>query len=271
MTDEMDQATIWNGPAGNAWVDHQDLLDRLLQPFEDLLVEALREQGASNVLDIGCGTGSTTIAAARIAGRATGVDISAPMLELARSRAKGVPAHFVLADAQTHDFEPARFDWIQSRFGVMFFGDPVAAFANLRRAAAPGANLCCAAWRGAADNRFMTTAERAAAPLLTNIPPRVEGGPGQFAFGDADHVRRILESSGWQAIDVTPVDVECTMTTEELRTYVQRLGPVGRALAEVDEATRACVVEAVRAAFAPYVSDGMVRFNAACWRVSARA
>ncbi len=182
-----EQTKLWNGSAGCAWVEAQALLDRTLQPFEDLLVEAVAASGARRVLDVGCGTGSTTRAFARLVGaggRSVGIDISEQMVDAARMLAEQerAPATFICADAQTHAFEPASFDLITSRFGVMFFTDPVQAFANLRQAAASDARLCFVAWRSAADNPFMTTAERAAAPLLPNLQARVANAPGQFGF-----------------------------------------------------------------------------------------
>src|SRR5262249_45490429 len=147
-------------------------------------------RGARSVLDVGCGTGATTLAIARAlgaGGRSVGIDISEPMLALAWERAKREKgtATFVVADAETPAFEPGSFDTIVSRFGVMFFGDSVRAFANLRSAVRPGGDLALIAWRGPADNPFMTAAERAAAAYLPDIPPRSVDGPGQFAFGDS--------------------------------------------------------------------------------------
>ena len=200
-----------------------------------------------------------------------GVDISDPMLAAARMRAEGegVAARFVVADAQSYAFEPASFDRIISRFGVMFFDDPVRAFANLRGAAKGGGGLRFIAWRSAAENPFMTAAERAAAPVL-ELPARKPDGPGQFAFGDRDKVHRILEKSGWAEIDIRPVDVLCSMPESELTGYLSRLGTVGRILQEADEETRARVLAVVRPAFDPYVHGVDVRFTAACWMVSAR-
>ncbi len=128
-----DQSALWNGTGGKAWVDAQPLLDDMLRPFETLLVERIAPGFDGNVLDIGCGTGSTTLAfASRLGahGSCLGVDISEPMLALARKRAQltGARATFVRADAQTHAFEPASCDAMLSRFGVMFFDDPVQAF-----------------------------------------------------------------------------------------------------------------------------------------------
>lgn len=270
------QTAIWNGLAGHAWVETQELLDQLFKPFEDLLVEAVSAGSGRRVLDVGCGTGSTTLATARrlgVQGRCTGIDISAPMITAARARAERekAPADFILADAQTHAFEPASFDMIISRFGVMFFGDPVQAFANLRRASEDGAGLQFIAWRSPSENPFMTTAERAAAPLLPNLPARKPDAPGQFAFADQGRVHRILEDSGWADIDLQPLDVACTLPEKELVRYFTRLGPVGQILHEADDQTRLLVIETVRAAFEPFVHEAEVRFTAACWKVSARA
>jgi SAM-dependent methyltransferase len=241
-----------------------------------LLAEAAAARGASAVLDIGCGSGATTLAVARrlgARGHATGVDISAPLVAVAQARARreGVNAQFIRADAQTHDFEPASFDLMISRFGVMFFDDPVAAFANLRRAAMPACSLQLVVFRSIAENPFMTTAERAAAPLLTNLPPRKPDAPGQFAFADRERVRGILAGAGWSQAGLTPIDIDCGFPVADLERYFTRFGPLGQVLREADDATRQRVIEAVRAAFQRFVRDGEVRFTAACWLVSARA
>ena len=272
----MEQSARWNGTAGNAWVDMQELLDGMFRPFEELLVEAVKQADGRHVLDIGCGTGGTTLAVARALrgnGSATGVDISEPMIEAARARAEAEhsPARFIRADAQSHAFEPASIDMIFSRFGVMFFDDPVAAFVNLRRAAKPNAELNLIAWRSAADNPFMTTAEHAAAPLLPRIPTREPDAPGQFAFGDPDRVDTILQKSGWADIDLQLLDVVCSFPESDLEFYFTRLGIIAPLLREADEPTRAGVIDVVRAAFDPYVDGTEVRFTAACWMVGARA
>jgi SAM-dependent methyltransferase len=271
-----DQAALWNGPGGRAWVELQEVLDQVLGPFEDVLVDAVAAvpPAGGRVLDVGCGTGATTLALARRLegkGSCTGVDISEPMILAARARAERArsPATFVLADAQTHAFEPASFDVIASRFGVMFFDDPVQAFANLRRAAKPGARLRLVVWRSAADNPFMTTAERAAAPLLPTVPARRPDAPGQFAFADRARVHAILEGSGWADVDLHATDAACTFPAKELARYVTHLGPVGRVLQDADEQTRAKVTETVLAAFEPFVHGPEVRFTGACWTVAA--
>jgi SAM-dependent methyltransferase len=270
-----EQVALWNGRAGNAWVDEQELLDRMFAGFEPVLADAAAAAG-HRVLDVGCGTGATTLAAARRLGpasRCLGVDISAPMIELARARAaaEGSPASFEVADAQGHPFTTGSVDAVISRFGVMFFEDPVAAFANLRRATADGGALRVITWRSAAENPFMTAAERAAAPLLPPFPARRPDGPGQFAMADEGRVRALLADSGWADAVLERLDVPCTMPATALETYASRLGPVGAVLQDVDDATRARAIAAVLAAFAPYIHGAEVRFTAACWSVGARA
>ena len=271
-----EQARLWNGPSGLAWADQQELLDRLFRPFESLLAEPVAASGATRVLDVGCGTGATTLAIARRIGAGAdcvGIDISEPMLAVARTRAEreDVPARFICADAQHHVLDPEGFDALVSRFGVMFFSDPVDAFSRLRHAMRRDGEMHCIAWRGPQENPFMTAAERAAAPLLPSLPARRPHGPGQFSFADPQRVRQVLQESGWTGITVEPLDVACTMPESDLVPYLTRLGPVGVLLQQVDGCLRKRIIEVVSEAFAPYLQDGEVRFTAACWRIGARA
>lgn len=272
-----DQAALWNDASGRTWVEMQEVLDRILAPFGARLIdEAFPGEGA-HVADIGCGAGATTLAMARRVGRAgscLGVDISGPLVGAAKARGAGEEvgnAAFIQADAQTYPFDAGRFDAIISRFGVMFFDDPEAAFANLRRAGRPGATLTFIAWRGPADNPFLTLAVRTAAPYLPPLPAPGPDDPGQFAFADADRVRRILAASGWSDIGIHPLDLPCSIAEADLMPYVTKLGPVGAALRDADDAARARIADLLRDAFAPLVRDGVAAFTAACWLVTARA
>lgn len=276
MTDTSQHA-LWNGPAGEAWVEAQRILDQMFAPLATHLLEAIPPGDDLHVLDVGCGTGAVALAIAGQLGpqgRVTGVDISAPMIALARERAQraGLAVDFIVADAQQHAFAPGSLDRIVSRFGVMFFDDPVQAFGQLQRAAKRGGELQALAWRRPDENAFMTTAERAAAPWL-QVPPRSPGAPGQFALADQARVEQILSDGGWEDIEVLPLDVVCRIDRADLATYVALLGPVGSALRapDLDGATRTQVLEAVMAAFAPFIEGDAVTFTAACWEVRARA
>lgn len=270
------QSALWNSRGGEVWVEQQQLLDRLFLPFERLLADKVAVSGARNILDIGCGAGATTLAAARRLGpqgQCTGLDISVPLINAACGRAENeglTNANFIAGDAQSHAFVPDSFDAVISRFGVMFFDDPAAAFVNLRRAVRDGGDLTFIAWRGTAQNPFMVAAEQASAPYLPALAPRDPDAPGQFAFADADRVRRILAPE-WRDIDIQPLDVPCTLSANDLATYAARMGRVGQMLPDLDEATRTRVIGAVDQAFAPFVADGVARFTAACWLVRAKA
>ncbi|MEM9495449.1 MAG: class I SAM-dependent methyltransferase [Pseudomonadota bacterium] len=266
----------WTGIAGQKWAAAQPLIEQTIKAFEDVIVEGVRASSGGAVMEVGCGAGGVALALARALdgkGALTGVDISQHMLTAAKARAEAedVDIEFLLADAQTYAFQPESFDRIVSRFGVMFFEDFIEAFANLRRAAKKNAVLHCVAWRSAEENPFMTTAERAAAPFLENIPPRDPDAPGQFAFADDKRVRAFLEAAGWSAIDIQPLDRDCVFPKEKLDEYFLQLGPVSRVIDEADEETRTKVIEVVRPAFDRFVDGDEVRFNGACWNINAVA
>jgi ubiquinone/menaquinone biosynthesis C-methylase UbiE len=271
-----EQAALWNDASGRAWVELQAVLDGMLAPFVLPLVAGASPGETAHVLDIGCGAGATTLALARRLGPrglCLGVDISAPLLAAARARAATeqlTTAQFREADAQTHEFEAGAFDAVVSRFGVMFFDDPVAAFANIRRAARPGAALTFVAWRSPADNPFLSAAARAVAPLLPSVRAPDPTAPGQFAFADGARVRSILRDSGWNDIDVSALDLPGSVSEADLLAYVTKLGPVGLALRELDEARRAPIIAAVRASYEPHLRDGAAAFSMATWLVRAR-
>lgn len=271
------QAALWNDTAGQTWAELQQMLDDVLLPFEALLTERALATGGRDVLDVGCGAGATTLAIAQALGdgaRCVGVDISEPLIAAARARAAsdGVRrATFIPGDAQTYPFEDRSFDTIVSRFGVMFFDDPVAAFRNLRRAARDDATLAFAAWRSAAENDFMTAAERAVAPLLPSLPERSPEAPGQFAFARRERIEQILAASGWRSISVNPIDAACTLPAAELLTYATRMGPLGLIFKDIDRPLQERITAAIRAAFEPFVRGDTMRFTAACWMVTARA
>jgi SAM-dependent methyltransferase len=273
-TANVEQSAKWNDRAGRSWAELGDMLDRVLEPFVPLLLEKIAPLAGRRILDVGCGAGALTLAAADRGASALGIDISAPLVEAALERAArlgAAGAGFVQADAQTHRLEPESFDALVSRFGIMFFADPAAAFRNLRAAVRPGGRLACLVWRGPAENGFMTAAERAVADILPQLQERVENAPGQFGFANPDHARPILTEGGWQDIEFRPVDVECGLPEEDLKLYVRRMGPVADLLPALGEARRSEVERRLDSAFRHYLQGGEARFTAACWMVTARA
>lgn len=271
------QAAYWRQAGGQAWVDLQDLMDRLNQPICDAVVAAGFPGEGGAVLDIGCGAGATTLAMARRVGpqgRAVGVDVSAPLLEAARAAAtaQGIAnAEFLEGDAQTVDLGQAAYEAAISRFGVMFFSDFNAAFANLRRALQPDGKLAFACWRSPADNPLAGAPVEAAAPFLPPMPQPDPDAPGRWAFAKPDRVQGILAASGWRDIDIAPLDVPTPIAFDDLMTLSLRMGALGNALQQADEATQAKVRAAVAERLATYETDGMVAMSSACWLVTARA
>lgn len=267
----------WSTSAGNAWVAIQDLTDSVYAPVEQLLTDEVASGPGGRVLDVGCGTGVTTIEIARRLGpgaEVSGIDVSGAMVEAARTRAEqaGVEVSFELADAGAHDFGEATFDQVVSRWGLMFFADPVAAFSNLRWAAS-GGRLRAISWRSLSVNPFMTVAEEAAAPMLPGFEPRhSDDYPGQFGLADKELTIGVLEQAGWQDVNLRPVDRTCSFPESELVRYFSGLGPLARHLDELPtEEIPDGLVETVRAAFEPYVTDGQVEFDVACWLIEAES
>lgn len=280
MTDakiaSIDQPALWNGPAGETWVAKQEMLDALFAPVADYLADAVGAASPRRLLDIGCGTGATAFAAAsRLGtdGEVLGVDISAPMVACARARAvaAGLPVRFEQGDAERHDFPAGAFDMAISRFGLMFFADSVAAFANIRAAIAPGGLLHAVVWRSPRENDFMTAAWRAAAPLLPALPAPDPDAPGQFAFASDERVLGLLWDAGWSGIMIEPIDFACALPTSALADYVANMGPLGLFLAQLDPAERDAILARVLPAFDRYIDGETVHVPAACWSIRARA
>lgn len=267
---------LWNGHAGVGWVEKQQLFDEMYQPIVDALAWSVVEEGARRVVDIGCGTGAVTLEIARAEGfdgRSLGLDISEPMIAAARENAarEKFGAEFELADAQTYPFEPGGFDMVVSRFGVMFFADPVVAFGNMRMGVVPGGALRVFTWRHPRENPFMTTAGRAVRDLVPDLPKFDPDAPGQFGLAVEERIRRVLGESGWKEIELAPFDFECEMPEAELIPFFTTRGAIGQAFPKLDAATQEKVVEAMREAFAEYVDGDTVRYPVATWDIRARA
>jgi SAM-dependent methyltransferase len=271
----LQQTEHWN-LTGRAWVEHAEPMDRFLAPITAALMEAAALRPGERALDIGCGCGTTSLEAARrvgLGGEVLAIDISEPMLARARERAAEAGTanlQFVAADAQTADLGQARFDVALSRFGVMFFEDPQAAFANIRGAMRPGGRLAFICWRAPAENPFFAATGVAAAPLLPPAPPPDPTAPGQFSFADAGRVRTILEGSGWREIDVGKLDAPTAISEDEAMRLLLGVGPAAAAVRE-DPSLRPKLAEAMGAALAPYRNGGVLRLTAACWLVKAAA
>jgi len=268
-----EQIDYWNAQAGPKWVAAEARLDRMLAPISDALLERAAVKAGERVLDVGCGCGETTLALAARGAEVLGVDVSGPMLARARERAAGrARVTFHEADAALETFEPV-YDLLFSRFGLMFFDAPQPAFANLRRALVPQGRLAFCCWQEVRFNPWVAVPAQAVRPYLPE-PEREPDprAPGPFAFAEADYVRDVLEAAGFAAIDIEPFEATLHFgeTVNEALGFMEQVGPISRALAELDEATRQEASLALAAALAPHVGSQGLRLGASCYLVTAR-
>ncbi len=273
-TSNAEQIEYWNGDAGATWAKRQQRMDALLQPISDAALRACTAKSGDRVLDIGCGCGETTLRLAARGASATGIDISKPMLERARERAAadGASATFVLGDAAEVRFD-ASFDHAFSRFGVMFFSDPRAAFTNIHGALRPGGGLCFVCWQLPQLNAWIATPSAAARPLLPPQPPFDPRAPGPFRFADQDYVRETLTSAGFSGVHIDPLTTSLVLgrDVDSALEMVCEVGPLSRSLVDVDPATRARIVAAVREPLRDNLTAAGVALGATCWIVRASA
>jgi len=273
-----EQATYWNEQGGPRWLAMQRDLDAELEPFGAAVMSRLELGPGERVLDVGCGTGATSLMLAERVrpGQVVGLDISGFLLAKARERGQAIEnLRFECADAQTFAFSGPSYDAVFSRFGVMFFSDPVAAFGNLRMALRAGGKLGFVCWRELGDNPLFVMPLEAALPFLPEPPqPPEPGAPGPFAFADEDRLREVLERAGYGDIEITPHDRDLVVGgRKDLGGAVDmalQLGPLGRAVSTLSDQTCARVRAAVRDAFVPYHGSAGVKLPSATWIVTAR-
>jgi SAM-dependent methyltransferase len=274
-----DQLAFWNGVGGRTWVERQAHTDITLTRVSDALLAFAAPRVGERVLDVGCGCGATTLDVARAVGptgRVVAVDISAPMLDEGRRRAAlaGVGnVDWRREDPATAELEG--FDLLISAFGLMFFGDPVAAFAHMRRAAEPGARMAFVSWRALAENPWIGVPMQAAAAHLPPRPKPNPRAPGMFGFADTQHVAEILTAAGWAPPRFERLDVDLDIAagrglTEAVAQSTQ-IGAVNSWLRNQPAEIAAAATASIRAALAPYEDGASVRLPGAMWLVSSAA
>lgn len=270
------QKEFWNGPGGEAWVTGQETLDAAMRPVTDVLLKAAAVKPTDRVTDIGCGTGETTLEIAKQAASALGVDVSAPMLELARDRAEKAGldnVQFKQRDVQTEELQPDA-TLAMSRFGVMFFEDSVAAFANIRQQMRSDGRLCFACWKTPRENTWVSLPMSIVRQHVQDDTPPDPHAPGPFAFADDARVRSILEEAGWKDIEFAPVDFDMAWgeSPEAAAHGLIERGPLRRIFVgdpSISEETKQAIIKGIQDALPP--SDGGIFLKGAIWIVTAKA
>ncbi|AUH43385.1 class I SAM-dependent methyltransferase [Streptomyces sp. CMB-StM0423] len=266
----------WNGANGDHWVAYEEKYNAAMLRYSERLFAGADVHPDDRVLDIGCGCGQTTRVAAALAaeGSALGVDLSAAMLAQARARAaeEGVGnVRFEQADAQVHDFDGGAYDVAISRHGVMFFADPLAAFANVRRALRPAGRLAFVCWRAPEESEYSAVPRAALRPYVTVPASSRVNEPGPNSLADPDRVREVLGGAGFVDVRLEaenePMDLGAGV--EEAVDFVLNRPHVQGAMADLDGTTKAKATESVREALTPYLTPEGVLLRAPAWLVTA--
>ena len=278
MAPNTKQIEAWNGGESVHYVDHADRYDRQLAPFTEALLEQVRMTPDRSLLDVGCGCGALTLAAARFADSAVGIDISTPLTEVASKRASTVQidnVDFVVADAQTHAFVPGTFDLVVSQFGLMFFDDPVGAFSNLRRSLAPGGRLAFVSWQGLHANEWLSVIASQVAKCV-EIPEfgGLSKGPGMFALMDQDETTALLEAAGFTEVAFESFAPTILIggggTVDQSMEFLLGMGMVRGLVGLAGTDAHDEVVEAVRLSLTERYEPGVgVQIGAGAWIVTA--
>ncbi len=272
----VDQARAWDGAEGVQWTLHEERYDRSTHAHGERMLQAAVIGAHDRVLDIGCGCGASTRRAAAVStqGSALGVDLSERMLARARERAaeQGLDnASFLRADAQVHQFEPASFDVVISKYGAMFFSDPVAAFTNLGTAVEEGGRLVLLAWGELGANSWVTQIRTALASgrVLPEPPPNAAG---PFGLADPDHVRHVLGESGWSEVQLTEIaePVHLGADPHEAFAFVSQMGLTLGLLDGLDQAAREVSMKSLRETIEAATTDTGVEMASQSWLIEAR-
>ena len=275
------EVEYWNSAHTRAWAEEHEGIDRLFAGLTQVALNLAAPQLGERVIDIGCGSGTTVLElASRVgsSGYVLGADVSKPSVEKARERiatAGVLQAEITLCDVSTHTFPANSFDLVFSRFGVMFFAEPIATFTNIRKAMKPNGRLALAVFRTPQENKWATAPLAAVRHILPPITPPGPEEPGEFSWADAARVHRILETAGFQDVSLTPHDPVMPLAARggaaEAASFMFRFGPVVRAMSDASEHQRKQVRAALEAFFRRHEGPQGVTLAGAIWIVAARA
>ena len=272
-----EQKEFWNEKKGEIWVSLESKIDKMLGPLGDQAIKILKPKVGEKILDIGCGTGSTSQTLSKFVGESgiiTGIDISKPILNFAQKqkenkRIKNI--NFIQADAQNHKFSDLNYDAVFSRFGIMFFEDPISAFKNIKKSLSCNGRLTFVCWSKSEDNDWMNLSSNVASQFL-ELPPKANPKePGPFAFEDYFYMEEILIKSGWKNIKIKAYkeNIVIGKTLDYAADFLSRMGPMSVPFENANKQTKEKVISALKECYSKYFTTKGVEFHFSSWIVSA--
>ena len=272
-----EQKEFWNEKKGDIWVSLEHNIDKMLGPLGDQAIKILKPKVGEKILDIGCGTGSTSQTLSNLVGESglvTGIDISKPILNFAikKKESKKIKnINFIQADAQNHQFSNSNYNAIFSRFGVMFFEDPIAAFKNIKKSLVRNGRLTFVCWSNREENDWINLSSNVASQFL-ELPPKANPkDPGPFAFEDYFYIKEILIKAGWSNIKIKAYKKKIIIgdTLDSAADFLSRMGPMSVPFENANEQTKEKVVSALKECYSKYFTPKGVEFHFSSWIVSA--
>ena len=272
-----DQKEFWNEKKGKIWISLEKNIEKMLGPLGDHAINTLKPKVGEKILDVGCGTGSTSLKLSKLVGKEgliTGIDISEPILGFAKKQAnvkriKNIK--FVLADAQNFQFSENNYDAVFSRFGIMFFEDPITAFKNIRKSLKDKGRLTFICWCSREENDWINLSSNIASQFL-ELPPKANPkDPGPFALEDHRYIEEILINSGWKNIVIKNHGEKIIVgeTLDSSAEFLSRMGPMSVPFENANEQTKEKVISALKECYSKYLTPKGVEFHFSSWIVSA--
>ena len=272
-----EQKEFWNEKKGKIWVSLESNIDKMLGPLGHHAIKILNPKSGEKILDIGCGTGSTSQSLSKLVGEnglITGIDISEPILRFAKNQLDNrniKNIDFIQEDAQTFNLSNFNYDAIFSRFGIMFFEDPFFAFKNIKKSLNSRGRITFICWSNREENDWITLSSKVASQFLELPPKNNPREPGPFAFEEYSYIKEILTKSGWKNINIKnhKENIIVGKTLDHAAAFLSKMGPMSVPFENSNEKTKAKVIEALKECYSKYLIPKGVEFHFSTWIVSA--
>ncbi len=272
-SDNKEQEEIWNGRLGEGFLNAGDYIDRMVAPFTKKAIETINPNKKDQILDVGCGGGSTTILLASAGAETKGIDISEKMISSAKNKSKGISnISFEISDAENISLTPI-YSKIFSRFGVMFFSNPIRAFRNIKKGLTPGGSITFICWQSMEKNHWINFATETLLPFQPqNLPKADPRSPGGFAFSEKAYIEEILSGANYTNIQIDPLETEFNLgkSVEEIMFFNENVGPLSGLLQSLDDSDSLKAMKALRDKVKTLMNDENLFLSAAAWLVTAK-